>query len=885
MNLFNLVTPNTTLLTPNRRLAATLLNQYNDLQVTQQKTCWISLDIIPLSSWLQRLWNEFSAREITSIPLLLTENQKTILWEMILRQSPMSDGLLQITETAKLAESAYELLKLWEVNLNDPALSTTEDSQVFQEWAKQFQALCKKNNWTENSNLANALKDNLITGKITPPDKIILVGFTEISPQHLTLLNTFETSGTQIIHYNAEEPAKNIHKISLLDEETEIRTMARWAKATYEKLEKKRPYQIGCVIPRLDKLRDSVLQIFSEIFTDKETFTLDHTLLPFNISAGKSLLTFPIVKTAIELLKLTQSNIALETINFILRSPFLGEAEQEKLKRSHFENRLKNANITAISIKNLIKPDSSYHFATACPALAKRVRKYLDYFLTLKKKLSINEWAKHFIELLKLLGWPGERSLNSQEYQITQRWLDLLLEFSNLDNILEPQNFSEAIEWLTQLSATTIFQPQSPEAPIQILGMLEAAELPFEYLWAMGLDDTNWPAAPKPNPLIPQRLQKILNMPHATTERELIYCNALIKQLKNSAAHVIFSYPEKNDDIHLRPSALLDDINPISLTEIPLSELASPAQAIYATHQLEYFTNETAPPIDMNEQIRGGASIFKQQAACPFKAFAELRLHARSIDTPTLGLRPIDRGNIVHKALELIWQELKDSNTLINMPEDQLKIIISTYAERAILSTLKISDKSDTNKKYLELELQRLKKLLFDWLTLESQRPEFKVVFQEHEISTAIGNIPITLRVDRIDELLDGSHLIIDYKTGKNNDIKNWFGERPDEPQLPLYCLVSGENISGIAFGQVHPDEMVMLGVSQKNIDIKHIKTLPEIKQTETTYWNQQLIDWKNVLDNLSFDFINGRACVDPKDINQVCGHCKLQTFCRVHEK
>lgn len=113
MNLFNLVTSNTTLLTPNRRLATTILNQYNELQFTQQKTCWQSLDIIPLSSWLQRLWNDFSAKKITaSIPLLLTENQKTILWENILSNSPASDTLLQVTETAKLAESAYELLKL-----------------------------------------------------------------------------------------------------------------------------------------------------------------------------------------------------------------------------------------------------------------------------------------------------------------------------------------------------------------------------------------------------------------------------------------------------------------------------------------------------------------------------------------------------------------------------------------------------------------------------------------------------------------------------------------------------------------------------------------------------------------------------------------------------
>jgi len=883
--MFNLMTSGTTLLTPNRRLAATLLNQFNQLQIDQKKTAWQSFDILPLPSWLQRVWNEFSAKEMRSMPFLLTSNQKSILWEIILRTSPASNFLLQISETARLAESADELLKLWEVDLNDPALSLTEDGQVLQEWAQQFQKLCKKNNWIDNANLARILQEYFITKKIIPPEQIILAGFTEIAPQHFSLLNTCEKLGTKIIHCNADKLAQSIKKMGLLDEDTEIRTMARWAKATFENAPQKKSYLIGCVVPRLETLRDAVLQIFSEVFTENNTFTLDHTLLPFNISAGKSLISFPIIQTAIELLKLAQHDIHLDTMSHLLRSPFLGEAEQERLKRASFENRLKNANITSLSMQKLIAPNSSHHLAASCPALAKRMQKYLTHFSKLKHTLPISTWVRNFLELLKLLGWPGERSLNSQEYQVTQRWLDLLVEYSSFDVILEPQNFSNALNWLYQLSAKTIFQPQSPETPIQIVGVLEAAELPFEHLWVMGFDDTHWPAAPKPNPLIPQRLQKALNMPHATTERELIYCERLVNQLKHSATNIIFSYPENNEDIHLRPSSLLNNIESISLMELTLSNCTTPAHQIFAHRQLETFIDEAAPPIQENEKIRGGTSIFKQQAACPFKAFAELRLHARSIDAPTLGLRAIDRGNIVHKALELIWRNLKNSTILITTVDKQLKQIIHLCAEEAIQAVVASANKDMSTTRYLSLELQRLEKILFDWLQLESTRPEFKVAFQEHEMNTTIGSIPIHIRVDRIDELADGSQLIIDYKTGKNNEIKKWFSDRPEEPQLPLYCLVSGENISGIAFGQLHPDAMTLLGVSKKNINIKSIKMLAETRCAEVTLWDEQLQEWKIVLEKLSHDFLNGVAKVDPKDIHQTCNHCKLHTFCRVHEK
>jgi ATP-dependent helicase/nuclease subunit B len=886
MDLFKLITSETTLLTPNQRLSAALLKQFSQAQIIQQKTCWQSLDILPLSSWLKRLWDFHTAKTIAAHPILLSSNQESILWEILLRKSPASDSLLQVSATADLAMSAWELLKLWQISVDHSALSLTQDGEVFQQWAHDFKKLCEQNNWIDKNSIVNIIQTHIVEKNISLPNKIILVGFTEISPQHQSLFAQCAKLGCEVIHYQPSRAAKSIKKIGLLDEATEIRSMARWAKALYDTYPEKKPYLIGCVIPRLETLRESVLQIFSETFTVDNTFTLDHALLPFNISAGKSLLSFPIVHTAIELLKLQQKTIALETISSILRSPFLGDAENEQIKRATFESRLRNANIHAISLNYLIKPSAEYNLPAACPALAKRIKHYLQHINEYKKALPVSEWVKHFIKLLKIVGWPGERSLNSQEYQVTQRWLALLTEFSTFDTTLGSQSFAKTVDYLAELSAKTVFQPKTPEAPIQILGVLEAAELPFNHLWVMGFDDTNWPPAPKPNPLIPQHLQKSLHMPHATSERELIYCEKLMQQLQQSAGEVIFSYPTKNEEMDLRPSALLNSIIEVPQNTLILSQFASPAQKIFATRHLELLTDEQAPPIGSDEEIHGGAYIFKTQGACPFKAFAELRLHARRLETPTLGLRAIDRGNIMHKALELTWQIIKDSTALSALTEPELKNIIHDCAKQAIQLILPTASEDEIpNDKYLMLELQRVEKIMRDWLKLESTRPEFKVALQEYETKVTVGSIPVTLRVDRIDELADGSYLIIDYKTGKYNELKNWFGIRPDEPQLPLYCVISDKNTVGIAFGQIHPDDLNLIGASKKNIDIKAIKTLPEISHANATLWDEQLREWQRILENLGNDFRNGVATIDPKDINQVCNPCKLRTFCRVHEK
>jgi ATP-dependent helicase/DNAse subunit B len=44
------------------------------------------------------------------------------------------------------------------------------------------------------------------------------------------------------------------------------------------------------------------------------------------------------------------------------------------------------------------------------------------------------------------------------------------------------------------------------------------------------------------------------------------------------------------------------------------------------------------------------------------------------------------------------------------------------------------------------------------------------------------------------------------------------------------------------------------------------------------------LIDWKQRIEQLALDFLNGRAEVDPRDYPKTCEHCGLETLCRVTE-
>ena len=80
----------------------------------------------------------------------------------------------------------------------------------------------------------------------------------------------------------------------------------------------------------------------------------------------------------------------------------------------------------------------------------------------------------------------------------------------------------------------------------------------------------------------------------------------------------------------------------------------------------------------------GGASLFKDMAACPFRAFAKHRLGARPLEDADLGLSYRDRGTTVHKALEFIWSELESHARLMELSPDEVEALIARGAEAAV---------------------------------------------------------------------------------------------------------------------------------------------------------------------------------------------------------
>jgi ATP-dependent helicase/nuclease subunit B len=226
---------------------------------------------------------------------------------------------------------------------------------------------------------------------------------------------------------------------------------------------------------------------------------------------------------------------------------------------------------------------------------------------------------------------------------------------SALDLLRPRLTLAEALAALRRLAADTVFQPETPVAPVQILGTLESLGLPFDALFVTGLAGEAWPAAPRPNPFLPVALQRTLGVPHASADWELQFARRMTTEWLQAASAVTFTWPQREGERALTMSPLINDL-PIATTSVVAPQLLR--NALFDARRVETLNDWNAPPLSEGARVSGGTQMFQNQAACPFRAFAIHRVGACGLEVGVDGLDPRERGSLVHQALSVLWRDL-----------------------------------------------------------------------------------------------------------------------------------------------------------------------------------------------------------------------------------
>lgn len=532
---------------------------------------------------------------------------------------------------------------------------------------------------------------------------------------------------------------------------------------------------------------------------------------------------------------------------------------------------------------------------------------------------SPRDWSERFRAALAVFDWPGERTQTSGEQQTVVRFHELLDEFGQLASLTRSISRDNAIQCFAELARRTAFRPADDDAVITISSAFAAPVVRYDGLWVGGLHADVFPQPAQPDPFLPLTSQLAAGVPAASASGRLVEARALLASWRACAGELVLSSPARMEDLELLPSPLVAEWLPrvrasstapgglvaqnMSMTHGPG---AAPADALWLPLRvqrqgmLETFEDAAGVHWPKERPLPSGTRSLELQNQCPFRAYAELRLGSTPLDVPEPGVAADQRGQLLHAALQKLWERLRDSRGLAALSESALEVAIHRCVEEAANDILRASSSNRTrpatssdaqgdlfgHPQYspsLSRECRRAERLIRALCVVERDRAPFRVESTELDSTLALMNAELRVRIDRVDALESGGRAILDYKSGRRITA-DWYGERPSHPQLLAYLAALGDDVIAMATVNITGREVRFDGISSTP------ELLPKVKGVEVSFgtdpsnaWPSRRKEWLSRIEQLAAAFLAGRAALDPKP--GACDYCHVSSICRIADR
>ena len=868
--------------TANQRAARSLRGAFDRRCREMGLESWRPPAIVAWDAWTAGLWRGLLI-EGKATQLLLNRTQEHAVWRRILAADVELKSLRSVDSLADMAAEAWRRLCAYN-GRGRLGAGVSADTRSFQRWILAFERRCRGEGLLSVAQLEEVLRAAVEAGTVSLQGGVALVGFDGMTPAQMGLVEALREAGVAVAEIAIGVTAERLVLADAADEREELAAAARWVRRMVEERDGAR---VGVIVPGLAKERAGIDRVFREVLAGElEDIGAGEDRAPYEFSLGVALANKPMVAVALDVLRWVSGALPLERVSALLVSPYFGGGAAELEARAEFD---------AFELRKarMLRPEVTLEWMISkVNGSRKRKARLMGLLGALLGMRSVTarrfaagemklhaEWAEAMRELLEAAGWGAGPGEDSVEFQLRRKWESALDELATLDFDGVRVEFAQALAGVERIVRETTFAPESGDAPVQVMGPLEAAGERFDAVWFLRAGDLSWPEAAGASPLLPWSLQRELGMPGTDAAVDGEQARRVTERIASSAGTVVFSYAleasKARGEGRQRASSALAGL---ALERVGCEELVSAevARAVVGLEEMEDAARIAVPP---DEVMRGGATVLQLQAACGFRAFAEMRLRATEMEDVELGMDARERGNVVHKVLEAFWNEVKTQDVLKAMPKDEREEVLSWAVDEALEKTEKLSETA-WDAAYINMQRERLHTLLRPWLELEMRRPPFEVKLSEKELKdVAVGPLRLSVRVDRVD-VSEGGEIIIDYKTGQAKP-SDWETERPDAPQLPLYAILSeAPQLEAVAFAQIRAGkDMGLNGYATRSETLmKRPARLPAGIAT----LEAQVTEWRRVLTKLAEDFYRGDTRVRPKNYPATCKHCGQRLLCRL---
>ncbi|HTD10645.1 MAG TPA: PD-(D/E)XK nuclease family protein [Steroidobacteraceae bacterium] len=869
-----------TLIVPTRERAHAVRLAQSAARLAGGEQVWASADVLAAASWLRREAQRIAAQDSpASGPRVLSGAEEWFLWRQsaadITAGLPLLNGATLGDSLQRASRLAYD----YRIELQRGAAPGSEAQLLFrarQVFAERCQGL--------GAVSADALLAGTQHADAGSQSAIAVRGFDALSPRLAALV------GVRGAPDDRPEPVPEL--MLCADEREELERIAGWCR---EQVLRQADARLLIMLPGAPGARERLAALIRQALDPRSLLAATPgSQALVGTEAGQPLSEVPLIAHALTSLELLGGGeLDGARLSAWLRAPYW--SSPTAAARARLELKLRDGKLVTARLRELLgalglmKADLQ-PAARECDAHLTRAARALGAG---GARLAPRTWSERCRAALEATGWPGPLTADGPAREILMRWHELLEEFGELSGSSGPLSCGEALRLLEARAARSPLRAADEDVTVTISAVLADPIVRYDGIWVAQLHADVFPQAVAPDPFLPIAAQRAAGVPAASASGRLAQARTWLRAWHAGADELVLSAPRHAGDMELLASPLLK--------AAPLPPRSAAVQWLPATlHRagaLEALEDSTGIPWNAATPLPRGTRALDLQNTCPFRAYAELRLGSLRPEIPEPGIPALDRGTLLHAALEKLWGELRDSAALAALSAAALERLITDSVEGAALALLARATSNRRRRqaqqgqldmfaampKALARECERAARLIRDLCQLDRQRSPFRVESTERAAELVLAGARVAMRIDRVDLLATGGRAVLDYKTGSHAS-GHWYDERPTYPQLLAYLTALGEEVTALATVWVSARTLRFDGVARDS------GLLPGVRAAHAAAgaapadaWRAQRQAWRAVLERLIHGFLGADATVDPKP--GACRHCHVINICRIAER
>jgi ATP-dependent helicase/nuclease subunit B len=868
-----------TLIVPTRQRAHAVRLAHAATQLAAGAGVWASADVLAAGSWLRRETERFSG------PRVLSAAEEWYLWRHSTVDLTADLPLLNAAMLGDCLQAASALA--CEYNIDIRAGAAGSEAQLLFRARQAFDERCRA--------LGAASVDELLAGiqaadpHQNPP--LCLCGFDAVPPR-LASLVAARGAAAALVSRPAADTTSDL--LVCADRREQSERIAAWCA---ERVRRQPDARLLVMLPGEPGARERLATLIRQALDARSILgTTSASQALVGIEGGQPLAEIPVIAHALTTLRfLAGGELDGARLSAWTRAPHWSSpsaTDRARLDLKLRDRKFITARLQELSgALSLLKADLRSSARVFAGQLVRAAA--LLGAAGGSARVSPRTWSERFRASLEAAGWPGPLAADSPGQQTLMRWHELLEEFGALTGSTGAFGSEAALNLLEALAARSAFRPADADVTVTVSPMLADPVVRYDGVWVAELHADGFPQAVAPDPFLPISAQRTAGVPAASAEGRLAQARVLLAAWREASDELVLSAPRHAEDLELLPTPLLK----ASPAPARMEHSAWLPASLHREQRTELVADHTGVRWNVAAPLPRGTRTLDLQNTCPFKAYAELRLGSVDSAFAEPGIAAMDRGTLLHGALESLWGRLRDWQSLRALSDRALDELIAQSVREAALALVARAPGARRRRPVvpgqtdlfaampgtLARECRRAGRLIRKLCELDLGRSPFQVESTEHKAQLVLAGASVDMRIDRVDVLAAGGRAVLDYKTGTHTSA-HWYDPRPTYPQLLAYLVALGEDVAALATVWVNPRALRFDGVAREAGLLPGVKAAPGLPGAASAdAWRVRCDSWRGILERLVRAFIAGDAAVDPKA--GACRNCHVINICRIAER